>query len=248
MAMMLCVPQIMEYPTATGFGLGKSMLEAGLWMMPGGIMMMIFAPVSSILIKKVGPAVTLAIGAFGIGTTEFVIMGLLPEVASDLQVTIPQAGHVISAYALGVVVGAPLLAVLGARMARRHLLIALMTLFYGASTLGGAVNFTTPTAYTAEAPNVLRVDGGMTASDVTMQFIADILGAAVDRPVVMETTALGAAYLAGHKAGVCPDPAGFSKTWRLDRRFEPAMDQATRTRKWAGWQDAVRRTLTPQQR
>lgn len=64
MAMMLCVPQIMEYPTATGFGLGKSMLEAGLWMMPGGIMMMIFAPVSSILIKKVGPAVTLAIGAF----------------------------------------------------------------------------------------------------------------------------------------------------------------------------------------
>lgn len=64
MAMMLCVPQIMEYPTSTGFGLGKSMLEAGLWMMPGGIMMMIFAPVSSILIKKVGPAVTLAIGAF----------------------------------------------------------------------------------------------------------------------------------------------------------------------------------------
>ncbi|KXP05199.1 MFS transporter permease [Tsukamurella pseudospumae] len=65
MAMMLCVPQIMEFPTATGFGLGKSMLEAGLWMMPGGIMMMmIFAPVSSILIKKVGPAVTLAIGAF----------------------------------------------------------------------------------------------------------------------------------------------------------------------------------------
>lgn len=100
----------------------------------------------------------------------------------------------------------------------------------------------------AASGTVLRVDGGMTASDVTMQFIADILGAAVDRPVVMETTALGAAYLAGHKAGVCPDPAGFSKTWRLDRRFEPAMDQATRTRKWAGWQDAVRRTLTPQQR
>jgi glycerol kinase len=96
----------------------------------------------------------------------------------------------------------------------------------------------------AAAGTVLRVDGGMTASDVTMQFLADILGAAVDRPVVMETTALGAAYLAGLKAGVCPDPAGFSKTWRLDRRFEPAMDNATRSRKWAGWRDAVRRVLT----
>jgi glycerol kinase len=96
------------------------------------------------------------------------------------------------------------------------------------------------------ADTVLRVDGGMTASDITMQFLADILGAAVDRPVVMETTALGAAYLAGFKAGVCPDPAGFSKTWRLDRRFEPAMDGATRARKWAGWQDAVRRVLTQQ--
>jgi glycerol kinase len=96
------------------------------------------------------------------------------------------------------------------------------------------------------ADTVLRVDGGMTASDITMQFLADILGAAVDRPVVMETTALGAAYLAGFKAGVCPDPAGFSKTWQLDRRFEPAMDGTTRARKWAGWQDAVRRVLTEQ--
>jgi glycerol kinase len=100
----------------------------------------------------------------------------------------------------------------------------------------------------AAAGTVLRVDGGMTASDVTMQFIADILGAAVDRPVVMETTALGAAYLAGLKAGVCPDPSGFSKTWRLDRRFEPAMDEATRARKWAGWQDAIRRVRTEPQR
>src|SRR6202008_1611680 len=73
----------------------------------------------------------------------------------------------------------------------------------------------------AAANTVLRVDGGMTASDITMQFLADILGAAVDRPVVMETTALGAAYLAGLKAGICPDPAGFAKTWLRDRRFEP---------------------------
>jgi glycerol kinase len=91
---------------------------------------------------------------------------------------------------------------------------------------------------------VLRVDGGMAASDPAMQFLADILGAPVDRPVVMETTALGAAYLAGYQAGVCPDPQGFAETWRLDRRFEPSMDSAIRARKWAGWQAAVARVRT----
>jgi glycerol kinase len=91
---------------------------------------------------------------------------------------------------------------------------------------------------------VLRVDGGMAASDVTMQFVADILAAPVDRPIVMETTALGAAYLAGHAAGVCPDLPGFAATWKRDRRFEPQMDDATRERKWAGWRDAVARTLS----
>ena len=95
-----------------------------------------------------------------------------------------------------------------------------------------------------DAGTVLRVDGGMTASDVAMQFLADILGASVDRPVVMETTALGAAYLAGRAAGVCPDVTEFAAMWKLDRRFQPAMDPAMRARKWAGWQDAVRRTLT----
>jgi glycerol kinase len=93
----------------------------------------------------------------------------------------------------------------------------------------------------AATDTVLRVDGGMTASDPAMQFLADILGAPVDRPVVMETTALGAAYLAGLQAGICPAPAGFSSRWRLERRFEPAMDAATRERKWAGWQAAVAR-------
>jgi glycerol kinase len=95
-----------------------------------------------------------------------------------------------------------------------------------------------------DAGTVLRVDGGMTVSDVTMQFLADILNAPVDRPAVMETTALGAAYLAGRAAGVCPDIAAFGAMWKLDRRFEPAMDANTRAKKWAGWQDAVRRTLT----
>jgi glycerol kinase len=96
----------------------------------------------------------------------------------------------------------------------------------------------------ATSDTVLRVDGGLTASDWTMQFIADILDAPVDRPVVQETTALGAAYLAGRAAGLCPDLDGFAATWRLDRRFAPRMDAAARERKWAGWRDAVGRTLT----
>jgi glycerol kinase len=95
------------------------------------------------------------------------------------------------------------------------------------------------------AETVLRVDGGMTASDITMQFLADMLASPVDRPVVKETTALGAAYLAGLAAGVCPGLEGFAAQWRLDRRFEPDMDAARRERLYAGWKDAVRRTLTP---
>jgi glycerol kinase len=94
------------------------------------------------------------------------------------------------------------------------------------------------------AGTVLRVDGGMAASDVTMQFLADIIAAPVDRPVVKETTALGAAYLAGYAAGLCPDLPGFAALWKGERRFEPQMDAATRERKWAGWRDAVARTLS----
>ncbi|MGW1286741.1 MFS transporter [Streptomyces sp. NPDC002586] len=77
----------------------------------------------------------LAVGAFGIGTTEFVMMGLLPDVADDLHITIPTAGHLVSAYALGVVIGAPLLAALTARMSRRTVLIALMGLFVAGNAL-----------------------------------------------------------------------------------------------------------------
>ena len=91
---------------------------------------------------------------------------------------------------------------------------------------------------------VLRVDGGMTASDWTMQFLSDIIGAPVDRPKVLETTALGAAWLAGAKAGVYPGKSGFSETWALDKRFEPSMDDQARETRYEGWQDAVRRTLT----
>ena len=90
---------------------------------------------------------------------------------------------------------------------------------------------------------VLRVDGGMVASDWTMQFLSDIIGAPVDRPVVTETTALGAAYLAGMRAGLCPPPEEFARNWALERRFEPAMDAGTREARYAGWKRAVTATM-----
>ncbi|RGP38559.1 glycerol kinase GlpK [Pseudotabrizicola alkalilacus] len=96
----------------------------------------------------------------------------------------------------------------------------------------------------AAADGVLRVDGGMTASDWAMQFLSDILGAPVDRPMVTETTALGAAYLAGLQAGICGSPEEFSKSWALDRRFQPQMDAATRDAKYARWGRAVQATMS----
>jgi glycerol kinase len=90
---------------------------------------------------------------------------------------------------------------------------------------------------------ILRVDGGMTASDWTLQRLADILDAPVDRPRVLETTALGAAYLAGLQSGLLPSPEIFAKTWKRQKRFVPKMDARTRERKYAGWQEAVRKLL-----
>jgi glycerol kinase len=119
---------------------------------------------------------------------------------------------------------------------------ALEAVGYQTRDLLEAMHTDWPTA--SGAATVLRVDGGMTASAATMQFVADILASPVDRPVVMETTALGAAYLAGRPAGLCPDLDGFAGQWRLDRRFEPRMDASQRERKYSGWKDAVRRTLT----
>ncbi|HEY4191565.1 MAG TPA: glycerol kinase GlpK [Mesorhizobium sp.] len=91
---------------------------------------------------------------------------------------------------------------------------------------------------------VLRVDGGMVASDWTMQRLADILDAPVDRPTILETTALGAAWLAGSRAGMWPQAEEFAESWALDRRFEPKMDAGQRTAKLKGWRDAVRRTAS----
>jgi len=93
------------------------------------------------------------------------------------------------------------------------------------------------------AKTVLRVDGGMTASDWTMQRLADLLDAPVDRPMIQETTALGAAYLAGLHAGVYPEPKKFADNWRLEHRFKPAMSAATRERKLKGWARAVKGVL-----
>lgn len=94
------------------------------------------------------------------------------------------------------------------------------------------------------ATTVLRVDGGMVSSDWTMQRLADILQAQVDRPVIAETTALGAAWLAGSRAGVWPDQAGFANSWQLDKSFAPQMDKPERDCKVAGWDIAVKRVLT----
>lgn len=98
---------------------------------------------------------------------------------------------------------------------------------------------------TSNGRTVLRVDGGMVASDWTMQRLADILDAPVDRPIVLETTALGAAWLAGSRAGVWPNAENFTKSWALDRQFTPQMEPQLRAAKVKGWHDAVRCTLTP---
>ena len=93
------------------------------------------------------------------------------------------------------------------------------------------------------ARQILRVDGGMAASDWTMQRLADLIDATVDRPRIKETTALGAAYLAGLHAGFFPEPDRFESLWQSERRFTPQMDAALRQRKLAGWASAVRRLL-----
>jgi len=96
----------------------------------------------------------------------------------------------------------------------------------------------------AAAPAALRVDGGLTANGWAMQFLADILDIPVERPEHPETTALGAAMLAGMRAGLMPGPAELAKLWRRAARFDPAMSAEERIRRHDGWRDAVRRTRT----
>ncbi len=90
---------------------------------------------------------------------------------------------------------------------------------------------------------VIRVDGGMSASDWTMQFLADMLDMPVDRPQVLETTALGAAFLTGWQAGVYGGPEEFARTWRLERSFVPSMAANEREARYRGWRHAVARSL-----
>ncbi|WP_297508515.1 glycerol kinase GlpK [uncultured Caulobacter sp.] len=95
----------------------------------------------------------------------------------------------------------------------------------------------------ASRPSALRVDGGMAANAWLCAFLADIIDAPVERPVNIETTALGAAFLAGLGAGLWPDLDTIARSWRLDRRFDPAMTPPARARCLEGWRDAVARTL-----
>jgi len=90
----------------------------------------------------------------------------------------------------------------------------------------------------------LRVDGGMTASDWTMQFLADITSARVDRPTILETTALGAAWLAGQRAGVYPKMEEFEKSWALEHSFLPDISEGTRQKRYASWKKAVAATMS----
>ena len=92
----------------------------------------------------------------------------------------------------------------------------------------------------------LRVDGGMVVNDTLMQRLADTVGAPVERPTVTETTALGAAFLAGLEAGLWPSIDALASTWALDRAFQPQEEATARDRRYAGWQDAVRRVRSNQ--
>ena len=90
---------------------------------------------------------------------------------------------------------------------------------------------------------VLRVDGGMSASDWTMQFLSNILNAPVDRPEILETTAMGAAWLAGMRVGLYPEQSEFAKSWSLEKRFQPEMDNDLREKRYQDWKSAVSATL-----
>lgn len=118
---------------------------------------------------------------------------------------------------------------------------ALESVCYQTHDLWTAMRADWPEAATTNT--VLRVDGGMAVSDWTMQRLADLLNAPVDRPVVRETTAVGAAYLAGLASGIYPEPERFADNWRLERRFKPNMSEATRARKLKGWAQAVKGVL-----
>ena len=95
-----------------------------------------------------------------------------------------------------------------------------------------------------EEKSVLRVDGGMTSSDWAMQFLADILNAGVDRPKTLETTAVGAAWLAGSAVGYYPPFDEFARLWKSESHFAPIMQEEERERKYSVWKSAVEATIS----
>ncbi len=94
-----------------------------------------------------------------------------------------------------------------------------------------------------EGTRILRIDGGMANNGFTMQKVADQLQAPVDRPMVTETTALGAAYLAGYAVGICPPPAAFSSQWKLEHQFRPMVEKQIADQDYRGWKLAIERVL-----
>jgi DHA1 family inner membrane transport protein len=176
----------------------------------------------------------LAVGAFGIGTTEFVMMGLLPDVANDLNVSIPTAGHLVSAYALGVVIGAPLLAALTSRMSRRTVLIGLMALFVAGNALSalapgydsllaarflsglphgaffgvGAVVATTMVAPERKARSVSLMFLGLTVANIAGVPVATLMGQHLGwRATFLGVSAIGLAAIASLAALIPHDHA-----------------------------------------
>ncbi|NKQ26136.1 MFS transporter [Streptomyces galbus] len=176
----------------------------------------------------------LAVGAFGIGTTEFVMMGLLPDVAADLHVSLPTAGHLVSAYALGVVVGAPLLAALTARTSRRTVLISLMVLFVAGNALSavapgydsllaarflsglphgaffgvGAVVATTMVAPERKARSVSLMFLGLTVANIAGVPVATLMGQHLGwRATFLGVSAIGLAAIAALAALIPHDHA-----------------------------------------
>lgn len=121
---------------------------------------------------------------------------------------------------------------------------ALESVVYQTKDLYEAMRDDWTTTGNTSTENVLRVDGGMSASDWTMQFLADMLDTAIDRPEILETTAMGVAWLAGMRAGIYPEQSEFAKHWHLEHRFESQMSTTVRDEKYHGWQNAIRRTLS----
>ncbi len=127
----------------------------------------------------------------------------------------------------------------------RHIVrAALESVCYQTADLMAAMRDDIEAADAGVLPDTLRVDGGMVANDWVCQYLADILDCPVERPAVVETTALGAACLAGLATGLYPSQDFIARSWRADGRFTPGLDPTTRRRRLDGWADAVGRVRT----